>query len=94
MNIRGCVVSALVCAAVTASASAQALTPDFVHGVDYRFERREATRRVHDAQDRGRIQLVTFVYRPLKNDRKEVALFSHGSTGGEIRSPKEPWVDS
>lgn len=81
----------LVAAAVTASANAQALSPDFVHGVDYSFERMEATRAVNDAEDRGKIRLVTFVYRPLKTDRREVALFSHGSTGGEIRSPKEPW---
>ena len=50
----------------------------------------EATRAVDDAQDKGTIHLVTYVYRPLKNDRHEVAVFSHGSTGGLARSPKEP----
>jgi hypothetical protein len=42
----------------------------------------EATRAVDDAQDKGTIRLVTYVYRPVKNDRHEVAVFSHGSTGG------------
>lgn len=91
MNFRGRVVFWLVAVVATVSARGQALAPDFVHGVDYTFERMEATRAVNDAQDRGKIRLVALVYRPLKTDRKEVALFSHGSTGGEIRSPKEPW---
>ena len=73
-----------------ASASAQAINPEVVFGRDYTFERLEATRAVDDAQDKGTIRLVTYVYRPLKNDRHEVALFSHGSTGGLARSPKEP----
>src|ERR1043165_3135233 len=71
-------------------ASAQAINPEVVFGRDYTFERLEATRAVDDAQDKGAIHLVTYVYRPLKNDRHEVALFSHGSTGGLARSPKEP----
>jgi len=79
--------AALLCARL----HAQALTPDFVHGVDYTFERAVATRAVNDAEDKGRIRLVTLVYRPVKNDRGEVVLFSHGSTAGEIRSPSEPW---
>lgn len=91
MNVRKCLVLWLLSAAVTTSAIGQALSPDFVHGVDYSFERMEATRVVKDAQDRGKIKLVTLVYRPLRTNRGEVALFSHGSTGGEIRSPKEPW---
>jgi pimeloyl-ACP methyl ester carboxylesterase len=33
---------------------------------------------------------MTYVYRPVKNDRHEVVLFSHGSTGGMARSPSEP----
>lgn len=70
---------------------AQALAPDFVHGIDYTFERMVATRNVSDADDKGAIRLVSLVYRPVKNDRHEVVLFSHGSTAGEIRSPKEPW---
>ena len=54
------------------------------------FERMEAKRKVRDAEDIGTIRLVAYVYRPLKNDCREVILFSHGSTGGMIRSPKEP----
>jgi pimeloyl-ACP methyl ester carboxylesterase len=50
----------------------------------------EAKRKVRDAEDKDTIRLVTYVYRPLKNDRREVVLFSHGSTGGLARSPKEP----
>lgn len=69
--------------------SAQALNPDLIFGRDYTFEKMEAKRKVHDAEDHGTIRLVTYVYRPLKNDRKEVVLFSHGSTAGMIRSPKE-----
>ena len=71
-------------------AAAQALNPEFVYGRDYTFERMEATREVHDAQDTGTIRLVSYVYRPVKNDRHEVVLFSHGSTGGIVTSPKEP----
>jgi pimeloyl-ACP methyl ester carboxylesterase len=63
---------------------------EFVYGRDYTFERIMATRKVHDAEDKGTIRLMTYVYRPLKNDRHEVVLFSHGSTGGLARSPKEP----
>ena len=73
-----------------APASAQAIDSGFVFGRDYTFERLEATRTVDDAQDKGTIHLVTYVYRPVKNDRHEVAVFSHGSTGGLARSPKEP----
>jgi hypothetical protein len=39
---------------------------------DYTFERLEATRVVNDAEDKGIIRLVTQVWRPLKNDRREV----------------------
>jgi pimeloyl-ACP methyl ester carboxylesterase len=80
----------LLLAASSADALAQGADPPFVHGRDYTFERMEATRVVHDADDNGPIQLVTYVYRPLKNDRHQVALFAHGSTGGLTRSPKEP----
>ena len=73
-----------------APAAAQAIDSGFVFGRDYTFERLEATRTVDDAQDKGTIRLVTYVYRPVKNDRHEVAVFSHGSTGGLSRSPKEP----
>lgn len=80
----------LLAVAGAARASAQALDPEFVHGRDYIFERMEARRAVHDAEDKGTIRLVAYVYRPLKRSRHEVVLFSHGSTGGMIRSPKEP----
>lgn len=72
------------------TARAQALDSDFVFGRDYTFERARATRRVDDAQDSGTIELVAYVYRPSKNDRHEVVLWSHGSTGGLITGPKEP----
>ena len=65
------------------------LNPDWVYLRDYTFERMEATRKVNDAEDKGVIRLVTFVYRPVKNDRHEVVLFSHGSTASWSRSPKE-----
>jgi pimeloyl-ACP methyl ester carboxylesterase len=71
-------------------AHAQVLNPEIVYGRDYTFERMEATRTVHDAEDDGKIRLVSYVWRPLKNDRHEVVLFSHGSTAGLTRSPKEP----
>lgn len=73
-----------------ASVSAQAVDSSFVFGRDYTFEKVIATREVNDAEDKGAIQLMTYVYRPVKNDRHEVVLFSHGSTGGLSRSPKEP----
>ncbi len=79
----------LITFALASTAAAQALDPQFVYGRDYTFERMEATRIVHDAEDDGPIRLVSYVYRPLRNDRHEVILFSHGSTGGIIRSPKE-----
>lgn len=71
-----------------ACASGQMVDAEFVYGRDYTFERLVATRKVHDAEDKGTIRLMTYVYRPLKNDRHEVVLFSHGSTGGQARSPK------
>ena len=69
--------------------SAQAVDSGFAWGRDYTFERMTATRVVNDAEDKGTIRLVAYVYRPLKNDRRKVVLFSHGSTGGLVRSPKE-----
>ncbi len=72
------------------AAHGQALDADFIYGRDYTFDRTVARRTVHDADDNGTIKLVTYIYRPLKNDRHEVILFSHGSTAGMIRSPKEP----
>ena len=69
--------------------SAQATDSGFAWGRDYTFERMTATRVVDDAEDKGTIRLVAYVYRPVKNDRHKVVLFSHGSTGGLSRSPKE-----
>ena len=78
--------------AVAANAQTPAnapLNPEWVYFRDYTFERMEATREVHDADDNGSIRLVAFVYRPVKNDRREVVLYSHGSTASLTRSPKE-----
>jgi len=49
----------------------------------------EAKREVHDAEENGTIRLVAYVYRPVKNDLREVVLYSHGSTASWTRSPKE-----
>ena len=87
--LRLAIVSFVIALAAAVPALAQALKFDFVHGRDYMFERMEATRAVDDAEDTGTIRLVTYVYRPVKNDRREVVLFSHGSTAGLSRSPKE-----
>lgn len=84
------VVASWMLALCTRPAGAQALESDFVFGRDYTFERQVATRRLADAQDRGVVRLVTYVYRPTQYDRHEVVLFSHGSTGGLQRSPQEP----
>lgn len=65
------------------------LNPEWVYLRDYTFERMEATREVHDAEDNGTIRLVAYVYRPVKDDRREVVLYSHGSTASWTRSPKE-----
>lgn len=73
----------------TVAVCAQAVDSGFVWGRDYTFERMTATRVVNDAEDKGTITLVAYVYRPVKNDRHKVVLFSHGSTGGLSRSPKE-----
>ena len=70
----------LFVAAIAAPAAGQAINPEFVHGREYTCERMVAERVVNDAQDKGTIRLVTYVYRPLKNDRHEAVLFSHGST--------------
>jgi pimeloyl-ACP methyl ester carboxylesterase len=65
------------------------LNPEWVYLRDYTFERMEAKREVHDAEDNGTIRLVAYVYRPVKNDLREVVLYSHGSTASWTRSPKE-----
>ena len=63
--------------------------PSFRYGTSYTFERLNASRSVDDEFDRGNLTLVANVYRPTKGDRREVVLFSHGSTGGWVTSPKE-----
>lgn len=68
----------------------QAMDPGFAFGRDYTFERMVATRRVNDADDKGTIELVSYVYRPVKADSAKLVLFSHGSTGGLARSAREP----
>lgn len=80
--------------AAATPAAGQAINPPFAFGRDYSFERRVATREVDDAEDKGTIRLVTYVYRPVKNDRHEVVLFSHGSTGGLARAPTEPVLNA
>jgi pimeloyl-ACP methyl ester carboxylesterase len=88
--MRGAVGVFLLLTVAASTGYAQPANPDFVHERDYVFERMEATRPVNDEQDTGTLRLVTYVYRPVKNDRREVVVFSIGSTGGMIRSPKEP----
>ena len=60
------------------------------NGTDYTFERTSAVRVVHDEYDQGSISLATYIYRPLRNDRRTVVLFSHGSTNGQSTDPAEP----
>jgi pimeloyl-ACP methyl ester carboxylesterase len=72
------------------AASAQPARPPFArfaHGIDYRFERATAT-----TGGTSPVKIVAYVYVPLKNDRKEAVLFSHGSTGGGATAPDEPFV--
>src|SRR5262245_32130347 len=76
--------------AVAPGAKGQAISAVFSHGADYTFERMRAVRTVRDPFDQGAITLVAYVYRPLKLDRHEVVLYSHGSTAGYAVSPKEP----
>jgi dienelactone hydrolase len=63
--------------------------PAFRYGNDYTFERMSASRDVNDEFDRGQLTLVANVYRPVKDDRRRVVLYSHDSTGGWSVSPKE-----
>ncbi|HEU4893388.1 MAG TPA: hypothetical protein VFT47_17655 [Vicinamibacterales bacterium] len=77
-------------AGLVAATAAFAQPVDFVYQRDYDYQRLTATRVVHDAEDNGPIQLVTHVWKPLKNDRREVVFFMHGSTGGMATAPSEP----
>ena len=87
---RAWLASVLVLACWVWEVAAQDMAPDFAHGVHYTFSRAYATCQVSDQHDRGAIHLVAYVYRPVKLDRHEVVLFSHGSTGGWAASPREP----
>ena len=60
-----------------------------IYGVHYTFERMVAERPVDDAYDKGVIQLVSYVYRPMINPSGEVVVVLHGSTGGMATSPAE-----
>jgi pimeloyl-ACP methyl ester carboxylesterase len=82
----------VVACAATVTGRAQAVDVDFAFGRDYLFERVFVSREVHDRYDDGKIDLSVWVYRPVRNDRHQVVLYSHGSTGGQAVSPKEPWV--
>jgi pimeloyl-ACP methyl ester carboxylesterase len=79
----------VVAVGLASSAAAQA-SPEVLYLRDYTFDRLEATRTVADAADKGAIRLAAYVWKPTKNDRREVVLFSHGSTGGMAASPREP----
>ena len=61
-----------------------------VYGVHYSFEKMTAVRQVRDQHDRGKVRLVSYVFRPLKNDRREVVVDLHGSLGGLAVAPGEP----
>jgi pimeloyl-ACP methyl ester carboxylesterase len=79
----------LICWAWAAGAQAPAVNPP-INGVHYSFERLVVERQVDDDRDQGRIALVSYVYRPLQNDRGEVIVSLHGSTGGLLIDPAEP----
>ena len=81
---------AAVFTGVSAAYGQTTTAPDFIHGVDYSFERMVATRQT---ADEGQIRLVSYIYRPLRKDRREVVVFSHGSTGGGVISPREAVYD-
>ncbi len=66
-------------------------SPEFpVNGVDYRFKRMVTKRLVEDEADPGRVKLVSYVYEPLQNNRGDVVIVLHGSTGGMASSANEP----
>jgi len=88
--MRPCVSTILVLIAAATSTHAQAIASQFAWNRDYTFERLEATREVHDSVDNGTVRLSVYVWKPIKNDRHEVVLYSHGSTGGLEVGPREP----
>ena len=61
-----------------------------IYGVHYSFEKMTAVRRVRDQHDNGKVRLVSYVFRPLQNDRREVVVDLHGSLGGLAVAPGEP----
>ncbi len=63
-----------------------------VYGVHYSFEKMTAVRQVRDQHDNGKVRLVSHVFRPLKNDRREVVVDLHGSLGGLAVAPGETVV--
>ena len=61
-----------------------------IYGVHYSFEKMTAVRQVRDQHDNGKVHLVSYVFRPLRNDRQEVVVDLHGSLGGLAVAPGEP----
>jgi pimeloyl-ACP methyl ester carboxylesterase len=61
-----------------------------VYGVHYSFEKMTAVRHIRDRHDNGIVRLVSYVFRPLQNDRHEVVVDLHGSLGGVAVAPGEP----
>jgi pimeloyl-ACP methyl ester carboxylesterase len=75
----------------SACSTAQGPNPPYpIYGVDYTAERVIALRQVDDGFDKGTIRLASHVYRPLKNDRREVVVSLHGSLGGISVWPGQP----
>ena len=60
-----------------------------IYGVHYSFEKMTAVRQVRDQYDNGKIRLVSYIFRPLRNDRREVVVDLHGSLGGMAVAPGE-----
>lgn len=76
---------------LTKTLLAQAPDATFAYGRDYTFERVYVPREVHDQYDHGTIQLAVWVFKPRRNDRHQVVLYSHGSIGGQVVAPQQPW---
>src|SRR3954471_25042341 len=70
---------------------AQSPDANFAYGRDYTFERVHVAREVGDQYDHGSIQLSVWVFKPRRNDRHQVVLYSHGSIGGQVVAPQQPW---
>ena len=87
--LRCIAILAVAFAAVPARAQAPPLPDSFRLGANYRFEVEHASRVVDDAHDRGVIDLVVHVWKPLKVDPERIVVFSHGSLGGLSAHPRE-----